>query len=486
MYRADLCRKDSSGGSSSNTAIGRSARAAGDNSANTASGALANAEGLTSFNTATGNVAKAQGNGSSNVATGNNANASGDGSNNTAVGADTIATGLNSAAFGFGAQAAFANATAIGPGAVATAADQMTFGNASVTAYRFQTLPAIAGASSDKLVTVDASGFLRTIAAPTPVTVINDLVTGGATAALSAQQGVVLNGLVSTAQSTANNALALASTALQADGSVIATGNLNMGGFQINNVAAPTLGTDAANKTYVDGQVTTANANSAAAQATANTALTNAATAQTTANGAATAAAAAQTTANTGVANAAAAQTTANGAATAAAAAQTTANGATTAASTAQTTANGALQRTGGTMTGTINMGGNTITNVAGPVTASDAANKGYVDAQIASLTGFGGVQSQIDALGRKDQDLAEGIAIAVALDAPQLRAGQTFAVRGGWGNFEGSNALALTAAGLVASNFAGQGSSAIIDVGVGFGTSNNTTATRAGVTIGW
>jgi trimeric autotransporter adhesin len=45
-----------------------------------------------------------------------------------------------------------------------------------------------------------------------------------------------------------------------------------------------------------------------------------------------------------------------------------------------QTTADGALQRSGGTMTGQIDMGGNRITNVAVPVAGTDAVNRDYVD----------------------------------------------------------------------------------------------------------
>jgi hypothetical protein len=175
-----------------------------------------------------------------------------------------------------------------------------------------------------------------------------------------------------------------------------------------------------------------------------------------------------------------AAQSVATSAAHTAAAAQSTANA-------AASTANGALQRTGGTMTGNINMNGHTITNVATPTTATDVANKGYVDAQLSGIGGeISSIKSDINSLHQRDSELADGIAISMAVAAPNFLPGQTFAVRVGWGNFDGSHAVGLSAAGLVAKNTFGQGSSVIVDGGIGAGTGSGVAAGRAGMTLGW
>lgn len=55
------------------------------------------------------------------------------------------------------------------------------------------------------------------------------------------------------------------------------------------------------------------------------------------------------------------------------------------------TTANGALQTSGGTMSGSINMGGQAITNLATPSANTDAATKKYVDDKDAALLGASG-----------------------------------------------------------------------------------------------
>ena len=45
-----------------------------------------------------------------------------------------------------------------------------------------------------------------------------------------------------------------------------------------------------------------------------------------------------------------------------------------------------ALDKAGGTMTGSINMGANAITNIKDPVNENDAANKAYVDSKMPTL----------------------------------------------------------------------------------------------------
>ena len=97
-----------------------------------------------------------------------------------------------------------------------------------------------------------------------------------------------------------------------------------------------------------------------------------------------------------------------------------------------------------------------------------------------------GAFQRQIDALGKRDGELAEGIAIALALDAPNLQSGQSFAFRMGYGNFDGSSALGVAAAGLLDKGSFGERSSITLDGGVGFGTSDGTVAGKAGLTFGW
>lgn len=102
----------------------------------------------------------------------------------------------------------------------------------------------------------------------------------------------------------------------------------------------------------------------------------------------------------------------------------------------------------------------------------------------IASSSQIGALQSQIDSLVLRDRQLASGIAISMALAQPLLQSGQTVGVRVGWGNFGGSNAVGVSAAGVLARGFAGPTTSLVVDAGVGF--SSGQGGGRVGMTLGW
>jgi hypothetical protein len=114
----------------------------------------------------------------------------------------------------------------------------------------------------------------------------------------------------------------------------------------------------------------------------------------------------------------------------------------------------------------TVDMGNNRVQNVANPVLATDATNKGYVDAGLAKAY--------------------EGTAIAVAMAQPIFHGNQSFALRAGWGGYEGKSAFGVTAAGIISRNVFGPGTTATLDGGIGFGADEGTVAGRAGVTFGW
>jgi trimeric autotransporter adhesin len=104
----------------------------------------------------------------------------------------------------------------------------------------------------------------------------------------------------------------------------------------------------------------------------------------------------------------------------------------------------------------------------------------------LASTSDIASLQGQINALGQRDRQLADGIAMAIAMAQPVLLSGQTFGLRLGYGNFDGTSAGAVTAAGVVSRGFAGPTSSIVIDGGIGFASESSTTTGRVGVTFGW
>jgi hypothetical protein len=140
---------------------------------------------------------------------------------------------------------------------------------------------------------------------------------------------------------------------------------------------------------------------------------------------------------------------------------------------------------------GTADMGGAVVHNVGGPVVGSDAANKAYVDsvwsdntARVQELDGK--IDAGLRSANRRIDETQEGIAIALALQQPIFAPGQSFAVRAGWGNFEGESAFGLSGAGIIGRDWFGQGTLVALDGGFGFGASTGAMAGKAGFTFGW
>jgi trimeric autotransporter adhesin len=97
------------------------------------------------------------------------------------------------------------------------------------------------------------------------------------------------------------------------------------------------------------------------------------------------------------------------------------------------------------------------------------------------------GLQTDINRLGRRDEDLTEGIATVASLAQPILLPGQHFAVRAGWGGFDDANAVGVSAAGVLATNLIRPGyGSLVVDGGVGIGTNQGEVSGRAGLNFGW
>jgi hypothetical protein len=96
-------------------------------------------------------------------------------------------------------------------------------------------------------------------------------------------------------------------------------------------------------------------------------------------------------------------------------------------------------------------------------------------------------LQTQINSLGARDNELTEGIAAAASIAQPVILPGQHFAMRAGWGGYDGSNAFAFSAAGVLASNLVRPGIGTLaLDGGVGVGTDEGEVVGRAGVSLGW
>jgi hypothetical protein len=91
----------------------------------------------------------------------------------------------------------------------------------------------------------------------------------------------------------------------------------------------------------------------------------------------------------------------------------------------------------------------------------------------------IGQMSNQVNQLTNQVNKANEGVAIGFAMPAPFVPEGKTFAVSANWGNFQGSNALALGAVMKVNDSF-------YLTGGVGVGTDHGTVGSRAGVMFAW
>lgn len=86
----------------------------------------------------------------------------------------------------------------------------------------------------------------------------------------------------------------------------------------------------------------------------------------------------------------------------------------------------------------------------------------------------------------RQIDENSEGVAMALALKMPDFVADESFGIRLGYGNFEGTDALGLSVAGVIGRNVAGPGSRLTVHGGVGRGLSKKTVGVTVGGQLTW
>ncbi len=451
------------------TALGTGAAAAAV--ASTAVGQGSVASGVQA--TAIGQTAAA--NGSHSVAVGALSSA---GLQATAIGNGSLASTLNATALGQAASATGENATALGRGAQSTGVNSVALGQGSVDAGRANTV-SVGSIGGTRTVSNVATGTLGTDA-------VNLDQLNGVAALSNATQGQV---------TMLQNQVGTLETQQTGTASTVATQGGQIGTLQTQQAATGATVAEQTGQiaslngrtTTVEGTVAGLQTTLAASQATITThsgqitALQGqqAHTAATVASqgGQIAALGGRQTTTEANVATMQSQQATTTATVTThtgqIASLNTTvaAHGSQIAAAT--TTANSALQRSGGTMTGGLNMGGHVISGAGPAINADDLITKGQVD------VGFAGVNSRINGVERDVTRAKQGVASSMAMSGVSMPAGKKFTLGGHVASFDGQQALGFSAGAMVAKNV-------MIDAGVGFSTNGGPAGVRLGGQVAW
>jgi len=103
------------------------------------------------------------------------------------------------------------------------------------------------------------------------------------------------------------------------------------------------------------------------------------------------------------------------------------------------------------------------------------------------NIAGDGGALFNSFSSARQDiDDNREGVALAIALDAPDFVSGETFGMKMKLATFEGETAFGFSAAGVIAQDVFGQGTRLTVDAGVGVGASEGTVGGGVGMQLTW
>ena len=138
---------------------------------------------------------------------------------------------------------------------------------------------------------------------------------------------------------------------------------------------------------------------------------------------------------------------------------------------------------------------GNTYTMAGVTSAASRAAQSGPLEVvttdsagNLASDQGFifntlDHLDDRIDKQGRK---LSEGVAMAMAVQDPDLMGNEIFGLKLNWGTYQQSNAVGMSAAGVLAHNLLAEGDRLSISGGIGYGVQEKQLGGRVGLQFSW